>query len=156
MRHSISPHQLRQLRDIRCNPLRVVAGEQISGRAPARITLEIHVGERVPVLVADDEAGVVHLVDRPRRREAALAIALLNNNVWGLPEMVVRDSGIVRQKAPEGHCIAGRPIRIGHGSRLTHVIGNELSPLLRTEIVRFGQGLTFGFSPPATNRGKLF
>ena len=32
--------------------------------------LEIHVGERLPVLVADDEAGVGPL-DGPRRREAA-------------------------------------------------------------------------------------
>ena len=37
----------------------------------AGVALEIYVGQRVPVLVADNEASVVHLVDGPRRREAA-------------------------------------------------------------------------------------
>ena len=36
----------------------LVAGEQIGRRAPSRLVLEIDVGERLPVGVADDEAGV--------------------------------------------------------------------------------------------------
>ena len=48
-----------------------VAREQVSSRAAAGVILEIDVGERVPVRIADDEAGFVHLLDRPRRREAA-------------------------------------------------------------------------------------
>jgi hypothetical protein len=43
----IFPHQLRQLRNIRCNPSRFVAREQIGSRAPAGVTLEIHIGERL-------------------------------------------------------------------------------------------------------------
>ncbi len=37
----------------------------------ARLILEIDISERLPVMVAHDEAGVLFL-DRPRRREAAL------------------------------------------------------------------------------------
>jgi hypothetical protein len=66
MRHSIFPHQLRQLRNIRCNPSRFKAGEQIGSRAPAGVTLEIYVSERLPVLVADDEACAVRFLDGPR------------------------------------------------------------------------------------------
>ena len=36
-----------------------------------QLFLEIDVSERLTIGVADDEAGVVHLVERPRRREAA-------------------------------------------------------------------------------------
>jgi hypothetical protein len=39
-------------------------------RPPARLLLEVHVGARLPVGVADDEAGV-RLLDGPGRREAA-------------------------------------------------------------------------------------
>jgi hypothetical protein len=38
---------------------------------PAGLILEIHMRERLPGAVADDEAGVIALVERPRRREAA-------------------------------------------------------------------------------------
>ena len=38
------------------NPPRLVAREQIGGRAPAGLVLAIHEGECLPVVVADDEA----------------------------------------------------------------------------------------------------
>jgi hypothetical protein len=38
---------------------------------PTRLVLEIEVAERLPGVVADDEAGVVMLLDRPGRWEAA-------------------------------------------------------------------------------------
>jgi hypothetical protein len=47
------------------------AREQPGSRPSARFILEIDVGERLPVLVADDEADGVVLGDGPRRREAA-------------------------------------------------------------------------------------
>jgi hypothetical protein len=43
----------------------------MSRHPPFRLLLEIDVGERLPVGVADDEAGV-GLLDGPGRREAAL------------------------------------------------------------------------------------
>jgi hypothetical protein len=46
-------------------------GEQLGRRAPAGLFLEIEIGERLPGIVADDQAGVVVLFDRPRWREAA-------------------------------------------------------------------------------------
>jgi len=39
-------------------------------RAPPWLLLEVHVGQRVSALIANDEAGV-GLLDGPRRREAA-------------------------------------------------------------------------------------
>ena len=38
-----------------------------------RFILEIEMPERLPVVVADDEAGVAMLFDDPRRQEAARA-----------------------------------------------------------------------------------
>ncbi len=46
--------------------------------AALRFLLEIELAERLPGGVADDEAGVVRLVDRPGRRGAAVA---------GIPEL---------------------------------------------------------------------
>jgi len=46
-------------------------GEQIGRHAPARLLLIVEIAQLLSVLIADDEAGVVHLVDRPRQREAA-------------------------------------------------------------------------------------
>jgi hypothetical protein len=63
--------QLRQLGDVRGDAPGLVAGEQLGRRPPCRLLLEIDVGERLPVGVADDEAGV-GLLDGPGRREAAL------------------------------------------------------------------------------------
>jgi hypothetical protein len=39
--------------------LSTVAGEQLGRRAPPRLLLEIDVGERLPVVIADDEAGLL-------------------------------------------------------------------------------------------------
>ena len=50
--------QLRQLGDVHGDAPRFIAGEQLRGRAPTGLLLEIDVGERLPVGVADDEAGV--------------------------------------------------------------------------------------------------
>jgi hypothetical protein len=43
----------------------------LAAESPAGFILEIDIGERLPVVVADDKAGVQFL-DRPRRREADL------------------------------------------------------------------------------------
>jgi hypothetical protein len=58
------PQQHRQLGDVGCNPLHLVAGEQLGCGLPARLILEIDVGERLPVGVADDEAGVCFLTGK--------------------------------------------------------------------------------------------
>jgi len=42
--------------------------ERLRRRAPTGFVLEIEIAERLPVVVADDEAGVL---DGPGRREAA-------------------------------------------------------------------------------------
>ena len=44
---------------------------QIGSCATAGVRLEVDVGERLAVVVLDDEAGCVCLLDAPRRREAA-------------------------------------------------------------------------------------
>jgi hypothetical protein len=49
----------------------VVVVIRVRRRASSRLLLVVDVGERLPVDVADDEAGV-GLLDGPRRREAAL------------------------------------------------------------------------------------
>jgi hypothetical protein len=51
-------HQEGFARGIGSNAPRLVAGEELGRRAPPRLVLEIDVGERLPVVVADDEAGV--------------------------------------------------------------------------------------------------
>ena len=61
---------MRQLRNIRRNAPCLIAREQVRGRAPAGLVLEIDVRQRLPVVVLHDETGV-GLVDRPWRREAA-------------------------------------------------------------------------------------
>ena len=62
--------QLRQLRDIRRDPSRLVFAEQLSRRSPPRLILEIDIGERLSVVVAHDEVGV-QFIDEPGRWEAA-------------------------------------------------------------------------------------
>ncbi len=62
---------LRQLGEVRRHSSRLVASEQLGRRSPAGLILEVEIGERLPGTVADDEAGVVRLIDRPGRREAA-------------------------------------------------------------------------------------
>ena len=67
----LSAQQLRQLGEVCRRPPRLVAGEQLRRRSPTGLVLEVEVAERLPGAVADDEAGVVVLLDRPGRREAA-------------------------------------------------------------------------------------
>jgi hypothetical protein len=54
----------------------LVPGEEVRRRASSGLILEVDVGERLPVGVADDEAPPIQLgvglVDGRRRREAAL------------------------------------------------------------------------------------
>jgi len=56
---------------------RLVAGHQMRRRSPAGLILEIDIGKRVAVGVADDETVLaelhVRVIDGPRRREAAEA-----------------------------------------------------------------------------------
>ena len=67
--------QLRQLGDVDGDAPGLVAGEEMRRRAPAPLLLEIDVGERLPVGVADDEAGVGFL-DGPGRREVARGLGM--------------------------------------------------------------------------------
>jgi hypothetical protein len=68
--------KLRQLRDVDGDAPRLVTGEEVRGRAPSRLLLEVDVGERLPVGVADNEADV-GLLDGPGRRKAAPSTILL-------------------------------------------------------------------------------
>jgi 3-oxoadipate enol-lactonase len=63
------PHQLRQLGDIHRDPPRLIFGEQLRSRPSPRLILEIDIGKLLPVVVADDKAGVQFL---DRRWKAAL------------------------------------------------------------------------------------
>ena len=53
--------------DVGGDPPRLVAREEMRRRATAGLILEVDVSERLPVAVADDEAGV-GLLDGPGRR----------------------------------------------------------------------------------------
>jgi hypothetical protein len=59
---------------------RLIAGHHLRRRSPAGFILEIDVGERVAVAVADDVAVLAELgarvIDRPGRREAAPRLGL--------------------------------------------------------------------------------
>ena len=72
--------QLRQLGDVHGDAPRFIAGEQLRRRAPTGLLLEIDVGERLPVVIADDVAGVGLLGGPGRREVARLAceLAVLN------------------------------------------------------------------------------
>ena len=54
--------------------LSTVAGEQLGRRAPPRLLLEIDVGERLPVVIADDEAGLLLLEDQGGGKRATLSL----------------------------------------------------------------------------------
>jgi hypothetical protein len=43
-----------------------VLGEQFGCRRVAPLVLEIDIGQRVAVVILDDEAGIVRLIDGPR------------------------------------------------------------------------------------------
>jgi hypothetical protein len=49
--------QLRQLNNIRRNPLRLVFGQKLGRRSPPRLVLEIDIGERLSAVIADDKVG---------------------------------------------------------------------------------------------------
>jgi hypothetical protein len=51
--------------DVRCNASRLILAEQLG------CIFKIDIGKPVPVIVPNDEAGIVVFLDRPRRREAA-------------------------------------------------------------------------------------
>jgi hypothetical protein len=70
-RFSAATAQFRQLGDVGGDAAGFVLGEQIGGSAASRLFLKIDVGQCMPVLVADAEAGIVGLFDSPRWREAA-------------------------------------------------------------------------------------
>jgi hypothetical protein len=63
--------QLRQLGEVRRHATRLVLGQQVRRRTSSGLVLEVEVAERLSVLVAEDEARIVVLLDDPRRREAA-------------------------------------------------------------------------------------
>ena len=54
----LGPQQFRPLGDVGGDPPCLVAGEKVCRRATARLFLAIDAGERLPVVIADDEAGV--------------------------------------------------------------------------------------------------
>jgi hypothetical protein len=66
--------QLRQLGDVYGDAPRLVAGEQVCRRTPSRLLLEIDVGERLPVVIADDEvqASVSSAVQGGGKRRAVI------------------------------------------------------------------------------------
>jgi hypothetical protein len=61
--------QVWQLGNVQRDAPRLVAGEQMRRRAPSRLVLGIDIGERLPVVVADDEADG-DLIDGLGRCEA--------------------------------------------------------------------------------------
>jgi hypothetical protein len=63
--------QLWQLGDIGRYLPRLIACEQVRRRPPSGLGLEIHVSQRLTIVVADDEATAVVFLDVPRRWEAA-------------------------------------------------------------------------------------
>jgi len=67
---SLPPQQLRQLGNAERDPPGLVAAEQLGSWPPAGFLLEIDIGERLLVAVADDKAGV-RCLHGPWRREAA-------------------------------------------------------------------------------------
>jgi hypothetical protein len=69
---ALPPQQLRQLGDVGGDAPGLVAREQTGSRPSARFIFEIHVGQRLPVGVADDEAGV-GLLGGPGRQLALKA-----------------------------------------------------------------------------------
>jgi hypothetical protein len=62
--------QLGKLGYVRRNASRLIARKQLGRRSPAGVVLEIDVGKRLAVVIADNETGV-GLLDGPGRRKAA-------------------------------------------------------------------------------------
>ena len=59
--------QLRQFSDVGRDASRLIAREQIGCSAPSGLGLEIHVSQRLSVVVADDETTAVVFLNVPRR-----------------------------------------------------------------------------------------
>ena len=55
--HDVAWHHW-QLGDVGGDPPRLFARQQVRRRAPSRLILAIDMGDRLPIAVADDEAGV--------------------------------------------------------------------------------------------------
>jgi hypothetical protein len=64
VRGALDTSAFRQLGDVRRNPSRLIFAEQLVGRAPPRLVLEIDIRKLLRVLVADHKAGV-QFFDRP-------------------------------------------------------------------------------------------
>ena len=95
--------QVRQLGDVRRDAPRLVARHQSRRRSPTGLLLEIGVGERLPVVIADDEAGR----RSPRRTRAAgsgAASELAGRNV------VIRCRSWRPVVSALGRCAIKRPV----------------------------------------------
>jgi hypothetical protein len=53
--------QVRQLGDVRCNPAGLITCVQLGRRSPTLLLLEVDIGERLSIFVADNEAGIERL-----------------------------------------------------------------------------------------------
>ena len=93
-----SAQQLRHLGEARRHPLGLVLGEQLGSRAPTGLVLEIEIAQRLPGRIADNEAGVVCLIDRPWRREPAHGSD--DSAISALPRK--RRSAILRRRVAMG------------------------------------------------------
>lgn len=67
----LPPQQLRQLANVGRDPPGLIFAQQLRCRLAPRLILKIDIGERLAVVIANNEAGVVRFIERPRRREAA-------------------------------------------------------------------------------------
>jgi hypothetical protein len=65
--------QLGLFREVRRHPPRLIPGQQLGRRAQTELFLEVEIRQRLPVLVADDEARVVVFFERSRVRESGRA-----------------------------------------------------------------------------------
>jgi hypothetical protein len=65
---SPTPQQYRQLRDVGRDAPRFIPREQVCARPTTRLVLILQVCKRLPVVIADDEAGAVVLNLPPRRK----------------------------------------------------------------------------------------
>jgi hypothetical protein len=84
-------HQPRQLGDVGGDAPRLVAGEQLGRCASPRLLLEVDVGERLPIGVADDKAGSTTGVGRPIHHYHAESMVGVNSNIQD--EIAGRPSG---------------------------------------------------------------
>ena len=78
----LPPQQLRHLGEIDRQPPRLVLGEQIGRRASAGLDLIVEIAKLLSVLVADDEANIIHssIVQGGGKRRGGMAAL----NCWGI------------------------------------------------------------------------